>query len=287
MTQVADAATAGHAAGAARVTALWTYPVKGCAGMPLTAARVGPAGLPHDRVFMVTDAAGTFRSQRADPLLAAIRPVVDAAGEVLTLHGGEGPVEVPVDLDGEPRPVRLFGRPFRGIDQGEAVAAWLTAVLGSPSRLVHVPRDHGRVTDGETPGTSGYADSSAVHLTTESSLADLNARIAAAGRAPVPMTRFRPNIVVDDLGGPYGEDAARRVAAGAARLAYAKPAVRCAVTLVDQRDGARAGPEPLRTLAGYRRTGEGGVTFGVKFSVPDGGALAVGDALLVTARAEP
>ncbi|MDT0344539.1 MOSC domain-containing protein [Streptomyces litchfieldiae] len=273
----------------AKIKELYSYPVKGCAGMALGTALMTAAGLAYDRAFMVVDAEGTFRSQRRDPRLALIRPEIDAGGELLTLRGPDaaGAVDVPVVVDDERRDLRLFGKPFTGIDQGEDAAAWLTALLGAPSRLVGVPPDHARVTDGETPGTCGYADSGALHLTTTASLDHLNERITAAGRAPVPMARFRPNVVAAGPGleEPHAEDRLRRLTVGAAELAYAKPAIRCAVTLVDQESGDRAGPEPLRTLATYRRHPGGGVAFGVKFSVPRGGKLSVGDELTVTARA--
>ncbi|NSC25020.1 MOSC domain-containing protein, partial [Streptomyces albus subsp. chlorinus] len=142
--------------------------------------------------------------------------------------------------------------------------------------------------DGATPGTSRYADSSAVHLLTRTTLDDFNARLAERGSAPLPMARFRPNIVVDGWDGrPYAEDRVRRLRLGEVELGYTKLAVRCAVTLVDQRTGTKAGPEPLRTLAGYRRAEGGGVVFGSKFSVVRPGALAVGDGVEVADRAAP
>ncbi|WP_049578315.1 MOSC domain-containing protein [Streptomyces sp. SBT349] len=263
------------------VAELHTYPVKGCAGVPLAGGPLTPAGLAHDRAFLVTDPAGVFRTQRRDPALALIHPRVDEGGELLTLAAeGAGEIAIPVRTGGERRAVTLFAAHYRGIDQGEEAAAWLTAVLGVPSRLVRVPPEHHRVTDGETPGTAGWADSGAVHLLGEASLAHLNARIADAGRAPVDMARFRPNIVATGWE-PHAEDLARRIAVGSAELAYAKPAKRCAVTVVDQERGTRAGPEPLRTLATYRRHPDGGVTFGVKLSVVRAGKVSVGDQLTV------
>lgn len=80
---------------------------------------------------------------------------------------------------------------------------------------------------------------------------------------------------------PHAEDRIRRMTIGAADLGYTKLAVRCAVTLVDQEAGARGGPEPLRTLAGYRRAPGGGVVFGAKFSVVRAGKLSVGDEVVV------
>lgn len=265
----------------ARVVALHTYPVKGCAGVTLTSAFLTPAGLAHDRTFMVVNDEGGFRSQRRDPLLATIRPEIVDDGQELVLHApGTDAVRVAVDLDGPRRPVEMFDRPYRGIDQGEAVAGWLTRVLGAPSRLVRVPPEHDRVTDGETPGRAGFADSGALLLTSRASWAELDRRIARRGARPVAMERFRPNVVVDGWTDPHVEDRIREMSVGDAGLAFAKLAIRCAVTLVDQDTGKRVGPEPLRTLADYRRV-DTGVAFGAKFSVLRPGRLTVGDELVV------
>ncbi|MGW2252863.1 MOSC domain-containing protein [Kitasatospora sp. NPDC001660] len=265
----------------ATVVELRYYPVKGCAGVAAERAELTPAGLAHDRAFMVVDEGGVFRSQRRDRALAAVRPSVSADGGRITLAApGVEAVTTAVDTEGPRRPVELFGTPFHGIDQGDAVAEWLSEVLGTRSRLVRVPPEHDRVTDGLTPGTSGYADSCAVHLLSRASLDDFNAR---TGEPPLPMDRFRPNIVVADWDEPHTEDLARRLTIGDAELGYAKLAVRCAVTLVDQSTGAKAGPEPLRTLARYRRAAGGGVAFGAKFAVLRPGTLRVGDELTVAA----
>ncbi|MEU5689709.1 MOSC domain-containing protein [Streptomyces venezuelae] len=292
----------------ANVTDLICYPVKGCAGTSMSDALLTPAGLAHDRSFMVISEDGIFRTQRRDPRLALIRPAVSTDGTRLTLDsadgtGSFGTLCVDVTTSAPRRDVDLFGAAFQGIDQGDEAAAWLSEVLGTPSRLVRVPPEHDRVTDGWIPGRSGYADSGAVHLLSRASLTLLNQRMAERGAPTLSMNRFRPNIVVDghdghggqgeghevrdrDSGGdwaalPNAEDRARRVTIGDAELGFAKLAVRCAVTLVEQEAGERRGPEPLRTLASYRRAASGGVVFGAKFSVITPGKLSVGDEVVV------
>ncbi|GAA4916151.1 MOSC N-terminal beta barrel domain-containing protein [Streptomonospora salina] len=56
------------------VTEMYTYPVKGCAGVPVTEAPLTEAGLAHDRTFMVVSESGVFRSQRGEPRPALVRP---------------------------------------------------------------------------------------------------------------------------------------------------------------------------------------------------------------------
>lgn len=284
---------------------LHCYPIKGCAGTTLSSALVTPAGLEHDRSFMVISEDGVFRSQRRDPALARIQPEISPDGDRLTLRSpGHDPFGHNVDVRSASRAVSLFGQPYRGIDQGDPVAGWLSRVLGVPSRLARVPADHPRITDGQTPGTCGYADSSPIHLLSTSSLNLLNERIALrstgrnpAGRnpastpvdrgtgsgptsAPVAMERFRPNLVIEGWDEPHTEDRCRRIEVGDVEFGYAKLAIRCSVTMVDQVTGGKVGPEPLRTLATYRRSG-GGVAFGTKFAVVRDGKVAVGNELIV------
>ncbi|MBO3679269.1 MOSC domain-containing protein [Streptomyces sp. NEAU-YJ-81] len=260
------------------VVELTSYPVKGCAGVPVSEALLTEAGLRHDRSFMVIGEDGECRTQRRDPRLAVIRPAIDPDGTRLTLSApGEGEVAIDVDTTSARREVKLFHNPFLGIDQGEDAATWLSRALGAPSRLVRVPPEHDRVTEGWIPGTCGYADSGAVHLVSRASLDGLNQRIAEAGGAALPMNRFRPGIVLGGWDEPHREDRIRRVAIGGAELGFAKPTARCVVTTVDQIKGVKAGPEPLRTLAGYRRGPGGATLFGCQFSVTRAGKLAVGD----------
>lgn len=181
----------------------------------------------------------------------------------------------------------LFGAAHLGIDQGDTAADWLSDVLHARSRLVRVPPEHDRVTDGMTPGTSGYADSCALHVLSRSTLDLLNRKLTGRDARPLPMNRFRPNIVIDGWDEPHTEDRARRIRIGAAEVGYAKLAIRCAVTMVEQESGAKAGPEPLRTLAGYRRARQGGVAFGTKFAVLRPGTVRVGDVATVDAWGEP
>ncbi|MFI2380042.1 MOSC domain-containing protein [Streptomyces sp. NPDC018964] len=267
----------------ASVVELTYYPVKGCAGTSVGEASLTPAGLAHDRTFMVVGEEGVGRTQRRDPRLALVRPTVGDGGERLTLRApGVEPLDLRVDTAGARRKVDLLGTLHQGIDQGDAAAEWFTEVLRAPSRLVRVPPEHDRVTDGRTPGTSAYADSCALHVVSRATLGLLDRKLAERGVPPLPMNRFRPNIVVDGWDEPHTEDRAHRLRIGDTELGYAKLAIRCAVTMVDQGTGAKAGPEPLRTLAGYRRAAGGGVAYGTKYAVVRTGTLSVGDAVDVT-----
>ncbi|WP_410563342.1 MOSC domain-containing protein [Amycolatopsis sp. cmx-4-61] len=270
----------------AKIARLTYYPVKGCAGTDVPSAEITPAGLAYDRVFQVVAPDGDFRSQRRHPVLASVRPRV--LGERLALSApGRGELVLDIRRDGPRHPGSTFSWHGEGIHQGTEAAEWFSDLLGLPSVLIGVAPDHERVTGGETPGTAAFADGHALLVASESSLDGLNDRILERGGEPVPMDRFRPNVVISGWLEPHREDEVRAMRAGTAEFGYAKQCVRCTVPMVDQETGEKAGPEPIRTLATYRRHAEGGVTFGMKAAVLRPGQVAVGDEVIVHSWAGP
>ncbi|WP_394614988.1 MOSC domain-containing protein [Lentzea sp. JNUCC 0626] len=250
---------------------LVVYPVKGCGGYSVASSAVDPTGLRGDRTMMLVDENGMFLSQRKVPAMAALRPHL--ADEAL-FHGGQS---FPIVADGPRVPVTVHKWQGTGIDQGDEAAQAFSDALGKSVRLVRTPPDLHRESVGQTTGVVGYADAHALLMISLSSLDGLNARILERGGEPVPMNRFRPNVVVSGWPEPHTEDRVRRAVIGDVELGYAKDCVRCAVPMVDQETGLRDGPEPTRTLATYRRDPDGGVTFGMKAAVVGTGTISVGD----------
>ena len=118
-----------------------------------------------------------------------------------------------------------------------------------------------------------FADAFPFLLLSQESLAALNERLAR----PVPMNRFRPNLVVAG-GAPHVEDTLRRFRIGDLELEVVKPCDRCVLTTTDQSTAER-GPEPLRTLAAYRKVGSK-VLFGQNVVHYTTGRLTVGEKVL-------
>lgn len=244
------------------LSGLFVYPVKSLRGCAVAALAVDDLGGAGDRRFLVVDAAGRFLTQRTLPRMALIATALDA--DTLRLSAaGAGTLAVPRAPD--PRaPLRAVtvwqseGLPAE--DCGDEAAAWLRAFLGQDCRLVRLgpacqrpirrPAGVQRSPAGAPPLVS-FADAYPFLLISEASRADLNDRLAARGEEPVPWDRFRPNLVVTGCS-PFAEDTWPRVRIGAVTFRAAGPCARCVVTTTDQQTAAR-GPEPLRTLAGYRR----------------------------------
>ena len=181
----------------ARVASLTVFPIKGCAGMAVDRREVTTTGLAGDRQFMVIGPDGRFKTQRRHPLLATVRPHLD--GDRLTL-AADSREQCSVDIvgDGPRRQVEIFGKDHPALDQGDEAAAWLSDVLGVESRLVGVTPEHHRPTDGLVPGLSGWADSGSLLLLSRAAADDLSDRAAERTGEPIPLERFRANVVLTD-----------------------------------------------------------------------------------------
>ena len=267
----------------AKVSALNYYPVKGLAGISVDQAEVTPTGLLHDRNFMLVDPEGAFMSQRTVPAMAPLRVAV--LGDSLRISAdGADDLEVPIRYDGKRRDVSLFNSWFgAGVVQDSAADEWFSERLGRPMALVRVTPEHDRPGWGVHKGQTGFGDAHALMITSHSSLDGLNERIVEHGGDAIPMNRFRPNLVIAGWDEAHTEDRVLRASAGELEFGYACRSIRCAVPTVDQATGQKAGPEPTRTLATYRRQPDygGGVSFGMKAAVLKPGTIRVGDEILV------
>jgi uncharacterized protein YcbX len=253
------------------ISAVHVYPIKSGAGQSVRSWDLDPRGLAHDREYMVVDADGQFLTQREVPLLAL---VTGDLGEPFTVHTPLGSVQV---RDAGDVAISLWEHTGPAIDCGDEAADVLGEFLGRPCRLVRMRADQDRPTQ-RGQGQVGFADGYPLLLIGEASLADLNTRLPD----PLPMNRFRPNIVVSDAAA-YEEDDLLRVRLGEVAADVVKPCARCAITRVDQATGIRGDGEPLRTLGTFRKA-KGGVMFGQNLVHQSLGRLAVGDPVTVEAR---
>lgn len=273
-----------------RVTSLFIYPVKSLRGTPVETFEMTTRGPLHDREWMLVDAStGVFLSQRATPQLARFEPTLRSTG-VLSIRSpsSETQLEVPVLADHGRRDVTVWKDRFSAIDCGDEPARWFSRAVGTGCRLVRMADDVSRRLDPsyvrDPAAQTGFADGYPVLVTNQASLDELNARL----ERPVPMNRFRPNVVVS---GPnaWAEDTWARLDIGRVGFDAVKPCARCTVITTDQFSGERpGGKEPLETLASHRTRPSMGATFGMNL-VPKmaTGTLRVGDPLTVLQYREP
>jgi uncharacterized protein YcbX len=259
------------------LSALAIHPVKSCAALPLDVAQVEPRGLAGDRRWMVVDPDGRFLTGRQLPRLVLLvaRPRRDG---IALSAPGMAPLIVPAPrADGPRRSVGVWKDTVDAVGAAPEADAWLSRFLDRPVHLVAMDPPARRAVDpryARVGDEVSFADGYPMLLIGQSSLDALNARLAQ----PVPMARFRPNLVVAGAA-PHAEDGWRRIRIGGVEFELVKDCTRCVFTTVDPARGEfdPAG-EPLRTLVGYRR-GPAGATFGRNLIARGTGTLRVGDAV--------
>jgi uncharacterized protein YcbX len=254
------------------VSALYVYPIKSCRGVRVAEWPVVERGFEADRRWMIVNAAGTFVTQREVPRLALVTTALD--GESLRIAAsGLRSLVVPRNYDsGKTRTVRVWNDQSLACTHSEG-SVWFSQFLGAPHELVYMPDAQRRQVNPARaqPGDIvSFADGYPFLLISEASLADLNRRLSE----PVPMERFRPNIVVSGSE-PFAEDEFSRVRLGDISFRGVKRCDRCSVTTVDLETGERS-KEPLRTLATFRLQ-DSKVWFGMNLIHDDRGLLRVGD----------
>lgn len=248
------------------------YPVKSCRGLSLSESKIGLTGFLHDREWLVVNQSGQFVTQRQIPKMALIKPIILPSGVKLEAPGLK-PIEVPI-IEGVSGRVEIWESVCQAVDQGPAISHWLSQFLGQESHLVRMAPDFKRKVKEKYQVTGeevvDFADGFPFLLISQSSLDDLNSKL----KNPVPMNRFRPNLVVEG-GNPFQEDGWKKVKVGGVLFRVAKPCARCEITTVDQDTGEK-GIEPLETLGLYR-TAAKGVMFGQNLIAESLGTVKVGD----------
>lgn len=250
------------------------HPIKSLRGVAVAAARVLPAGLEHDRRWMLVDERGCLVSQRDDARLALVDVALVDGGYAVMLDGDA--LDVPATHAGPRVPVTVWGAQVQAAVY-EAGGAFFSARLGHPLRLVYLPDDVVRLVGAPARPADrvSFADAYPYLLIGQGSLDGLNARL---GGTPLPMTRFRPNFVVRGSE-PHAEDGWARLRIGSVGFRGVKRCDRCVMTTIDPATGDK-GPEPLRTLASYRRE-DGKVWFGMSLVAEADGWVRVGDEVVV------
>lgn len=271
----------------ARISRLFVYPVKSCAGVALQEAVLTDTGLDLDRAWMVVDEAGEFVSQRELPRMALVRPTLGLHELVLRAPGMLA-LHVRIDTAEAPMTVRVWDDVVPAYDMGAVAAQWFSDFLGKKLRLVRFDPDHRRLSSlkwtGGLEAANQFSDGYPLLVASEASLDGLNDRLSAAGHAPVGMERFRPNLVLEGVEA-HDEDrlGLMRIQADApVELLPVKPCPRCPIPNIDPAT-ATSSPEVGDTLQAYRRLEVlgGSVAFGMNAIVRagDGAVLRVGQAV--------
>jgi hypothetical protein len=254
-----------------RLSEIYCYPIKSARGHCLESAVMDDFGLRGDRRWMLIDQDGQFLSQRRVPQMALLNVESTPDGLRLAMDGEAIEVATP-GSDAERVSATVWEHSLLApLAAGEA-NRWLSDRFAQPLRLVYCPPDSRRPVDPDyaPPGQRvAFADGFPLLIVSQASLDDLNARLPN----PVPMDRFRPNLVVSGADA-YAEDNWAEMRIGEVRLSLVKPCSRCAVPGIDQQRAQRD-PNINRVLAQYRRR-DGAIYFGMNALAPVNAQFAVG-----------
>ena len=273
-----------------KVSELNVYPLKSGRRIALTEAEIGPAGIPDDRVMMVTGPDGMFITQRELPALARLRVTPQASSVEIGMDGAES---ITVD---RPDPARrmdvvVWKSPVSAAVAGEEANRTLSGWLGRDVRLVFFDNQSRRTASSDWAGEDTpvtFADGYQVLITTTASLAAINADMRAHGEGEIGMERFRPNIVVE-TDEAWAEDGWDTVEIAGITFDLVKPCARCIMTTQDQQTGSREVPSPMAAMGRIRMSAGRrvpGPLFGWNAVPRQTGRIRLGEEVRVISRKE-
>lgn len=260
------------------VSGLYIYPVKSLGGISLPAASLTDRGFEYDRRWMLVDENNRFLSQREVPLMACLHvELLNDYLMVVNMHKSDFFYQIPLQpLATETTMVTVWDDECPAQWVSTKADAWFSEQLDISCRLVYMPDSSRRQVDGRyahNKEITSFSDGYPLLMIGQASLDDLNSRLSS----PLPMNRFRPNIVFTG-GLPFQEDDMKQFSIGGIRFLGVKPCARCVMTTIDQQTAVKA-KEPLKTLSTYRMK-DNKIYFGQNLLYHGSGTIRVGDAII-------
>lgn len=248
------------------------YPIKSVRAIDLKTAIIRPRGLKGDRRYLLVDDDGKFITQRTVPQMAQLAAVLNVDG--LTLHWNGQSLSCPLAAFKTRLDVTVWRNTVNALRAPELVNHTISEWLNTPARLVFMDNGAKRMANPEwtahldRPAPVSFADGYPILIANTASLAALNADIKNgpnANQAPIAMSRFRPNLVIQ-TDQAWAEDEWKQIKIGGVILDLIKPCTRCIIPNLDPQTGENLGAEPLQTLTKTRKSPDPrnkGVLFGV------------------------
>ncbi len=260
-----------------QISGLYIYPIKSLPGIAVNEARVTEKGFEFDRRWMLVDENNLFISQREAPQMTQLLVAIENDGLHIKHKLKGNSITIPFDIpsSAETGTVTIWDDICEARYVSSEVDEWFTAMLEINCRLVYMPDDSMRIVDQRYATgdmVTSFADAYPFMIVGQASLDDLNSRLAE----PLPMDRFRPNIVFTG-GEPFEEDLLADFTIRNIHFYGVKLCARCIITTIDQNSGAK-GKEPLKTLASFRAKNNK-IYFGQNLVHKGDGVIGVGDQL--------
>lgn len=264
------------------LTGIRIYPIKSLAGIHRSKARILKKGLEYDRRWMLVDEDGVCMTQREYTKMALFAVEETSAGFVVSFQGDSITLSFNYDSPSDPVSVQVWDDRVVANEVSPAFSAWFSQRLDVSCQLVAFPESNVRQVDTRFASRGenvSLADAFPLLIIGEASLADLNSRL----REPLTMNRFRPNLIFDG-GEPFEEDLWDEFSVGDNTFRGVKRCARCVLTTIDPVT-AKKGPEPLKTLATYRKE-HNKIFFGQNVMTQTLGDIRVGDPIHIVSRHE-
>jgi hypothetical protein len=297
------------------VAGLCIYPCKSMRATLLSECKIDARGLVGDRRFMVVcenppsvhglpqGATHRFVTQRQCPALATINATLDESK--LRLSTDTASVVISLSALKSPEKstllrARIWDDIVEVVDAGVEAAAFLQSIVDLPGvRLVRASDTDARAADEQyippegrtwTGGLplAGLTDGFPILVSCTASLEELNRRLLQKKEKPIPMSRFRPNIIIQTAV-PFEEDYWKAIQIDDTILHLVKGCPRCKQSCTDQISG-KVSNEPLATLSDFRALGRSqhDVYFAQNAVAQDiGTTLKVGSAVKILKQGDP
>jgi uncharacterized protein len=230
---------------------IYIYPVKSLGGISVDTAIAEERGLQYDRRYLLVDETGIFITQRDYPMLALLKLSFTENGfNVLNTKNSSHTI-IPFESDSKKNvTIAIWDDVCNAVQVNQDLDNWFSNALDKKVSLVYMPDDEKRIVEKTYINEDhivSFADAYPFLIIGKSSLDDLNTRLVN----PIPMNRFRPNLVFTG-GNAYEEDNWKDFKIAKAEFKAVKPCARCVITTTDQNTAERSA-EPLKTLANYRK----------------------------------
>lgn len=267
-----------------QISRLFIYPIKSLGGISVHSALLTDRGFQYDRRWVLVNENGLFMTQRQYPQMALLQTDITSEGvAVFHMNNIHERLIIPsYSSSPEKVTVKVWDDICEGVYVSKEIDSWISARLEVSCRLIFMPDDSVRKVDPryaiKDDNITNFSDGYPLMLLSQSSLDDLNSRLDI----PVPMNRFRPNIVITGAN-PYEEDEMEEFLIRGIHLYGVKLCARCVITTINQ-DSLEKSKEPLKTLATYRTKGNN-IYFGQNVIYNNGGvSLKTGDRIEILKR---
>jgi uncharacterized protein len=261
------------------VSELYIYPIKSLGGIALNKASLIERGFEYDRRWMLVDANNQFLTQREVNAMAFLKVQLTEQGLLITnisKPGEELAVPFEPTVEGTEM-VDVWSSRCRAQRVSDEADAWFSKQLGFAAKLFYMPDATHRYVDGRyahNKEITSFTDGYPLLLIGQASLDDLNSRL----ETPLPMNRFRPNIVFTG-GTPFQEDYLKYFEINGITFFGVKPCARCVMTTINQQTAEKA-KEPLKTLSTYRLKNKK-ILFGQNLLHQATGIISIGDTITI------